>query len=165
MRPKKENAVHVAVVGMEKGALDLKEIALLLDALTDIDTLAERDKYLEELWADLEDVPMDSDTEKLEADFHIFPAGTDREDVWHWFDERHSKGIAYLLYRDGVDCTPETARLCYLKQICNDCDSLDCQFNKNGECRFALVHERKPAINDDGGCLEYCFRAFVDLEV
>ena len=54
MKPKKENAVHIAVVGMEKGALDRKEIALLLDALTNIDTLAERDAHLEELWADFE---------------------------------------------------------------------------------------------------------------
>lgn len=165
MKPKKENAVHIAVVGMEKGALDRKEIALLLDALTNIDTLAERDAHLEELWADFGNAPMDPDTEKLEADFHIFPEGTDREDVWHWFDERHSKGVAYLLYSGAEDYVSETKRLYGLSKLCNDCDSLDCQFNKNGECRFALVHERKPAINDDGGCLEYCFRAFVDLEV
>ena len=158
MKPKKENAVHIAVVGMEKGALDRKEIALLLDALTNIDTLAERDAHLEELWADFGNAPMDPDTEKLEADFHIFPEGTDREDVWHWFDERHSKGVAYLLYSGAEDYVSETKRLYGLSKLCNDCD-------KNRECRFALVHERKPAINDDGGCLEYCFRAFVDLEV
>lgn len=165
MRTKKEGAVHVAVVGMEKGTLDRKEIATLLDALTDIDTLAERDKYLEELWADFGDVPMDPDTEKLEANFHIFPAGTDQEDIWHWFDERHSRGVAYLLYSGAEDYVSETKRLYGLSKFCNDCDSLDCQFNKDGACRFALVHERGPAINDDGGCLEYCFRDFVDLEV
>lgn len=27
-----------------------------------------------------------------------FPAGTHREDIWHWFDERHSKGVTYLMY-------------------------------------------------------------------
>lgn len=25
------------------------------------------------------------------------PAGTDREEIWHWFDEMHPKGVAYLL--------------------------------------------------------------------
>ncbi|MCI9258461.1 hypothetical protein [Acutalibacter sp.] len=27
-----------------------------------------------------------------------FPADTFREDVWHWFDDRHSKGVSYLMY-------------------------------------------------------------------
>lgn len=29
----------------------------------------------------------------------IFPAGTDRKEIWHWFDKHHPKGIAYLLHR------------------------------------------------------------------
>lgn len=35
---------------------------------------------------------------KLEKDWYMFEKGTSRENIWHWFDERHSKGIAYLLY-------------------------------------------------------------------
>lgn len=61
-------------------------------------TLRERDAELELLWKQFEDVPMNPDTERIEEEFIGFPAGTDREDIWHWFDERHSKGVVYLLY-------------------------------------------------------------------
>lgn len=61
-------------------------------------TLEERDRVLERLWSELEDVPMDPDTECLEAPFLHFPIGTQREDIWHWFDQRHSKGVVHLLY-------------------------------------------------------------------
>lgn len=61
-------------------------------------TMRERDIELEKLWKQFGDLPMDPDTEKIEEPFLSFPAGTDREDIWHWFDERHSKGVVYLLY-------------------------------------------------------------------
>lgn len=61
-------------------------------------TLHERDAILERLWKQFADIPMNPDTEKLEEPFMDFPAGTAREDIWHWFDERHSKGVVYLLY-------------------------------------------------------------------
>lgn len=72
-------------------------------------TLSERDAVLELLWKQFAEVPMDPETEKTEAPFlHLpmnaadylvsFDAGTTREDIWHWFDERHSKGVVYLLY-------------------------------------------------------------------
>ena len=61
-------------------------------------TLRERDALLEELWKQFGDVPMDPSTETMEAPFLDFPAGTSRVDIWRWFDERHSKGIAYLIY-------------------------------------------------------------------
>lgn len=119
-------------------------------------TLAYRDAQLEELWVQLGDVPMDPDTEKIEEDFLHFPHGTDREDIWHWFDERHSKGVAYLLYGDGVDRTDRTAMLTYYNTLCFDCESKDCAFNCCGECRYPLVEHRVPAITDEDGCLEYC---------
>ena len=56
------------------------------------------DAELEQLWHEFGDVPMDPETEQIEAPFLDFSVGTDREDIWHWFDELHSKGIAYLLY-------------------------------------------------------------------
>lgn len=61
-------------------------------------TLHERDAVLERLWKQFTDIPMNHDTEKMEEPFMDFPAGTAREDIWHWFDERHSKGVVYLLY-------------------------------------------------------------------
>lgn len=66
--------------------------------MNEMKTLRERDAELEELWNQFEDIPMNPDTEKIEEPFLSFPAGTNREDIWHWFDERHSKGISYLLY-------------------------------------------------------------------
>lgn len=127
----------------------------LMDAICEFDTLAQRDKELETLWEQLEDVPVDPDTDKLENQYIHFPAGTDRETVWHWFDERHSKGVAYLLYKDCVDRTDTTSNLLYLKQLCMECEGHGCTYNHNGECRFALVHERKPEINDIDGCVDY----------
>lgn len=60
-------------------------------------TLNERDAELERLWAEFGDVPMNPETECMEAPFLGFPAGAHREEIWHWFDERHSKGVSYLL--------------------------------------------------------------------
>ena len=45
----------------------------------------------------------------------------------------------------------EVGQLLYLKNLCIECESTSCQFNHGGECRFALVHERKPRINTPTG--------------
>lgn len=44
------------------------------------------------------------------------------------------------------------------RYLCAECESMDCKFNHGGECRFALVHERKPRITDDDGCTDYDYR-------
>lgn len=123
--------------------------------LEEIDTLLERDKELEDLWDQFGDVSIDPNTETTEEGFLDFPSGTDRGTIWHWFDQRHSKGAAHLLYGDGVDRTDQTAKVMYMKRLCFECESKDCQFNHGGECRFALVHERRPTVNDDVGCIDY----------
>lgn len=56
-----------------------------------------RDVVVKELWNNLTDVPIDPETEELDEPYYIWPKGTDKEDIWHWFDEHHSKGVAYLL--------------------------------------------------------------------
>lgn len=56
------------------------------------------DKELESLWLRLTDVPMNPETEEIEEAFLDFSPGTHREEIWHWFDERHSKGVAYLMH-------------------------------------------------------------------
>lgn len=122
-----------------------------------IKSLRQRDIELETLWEEFTDIPIDPETEKLEEPYLHFPAGTDRETVWHWFDNRHSKGVGYLLYGDGIDRTDTLAHLAFMKQLCFDCESASCQFNHRGECRFALVHDRKPRINDIDGCIDYDF--------
>lgn len=65
-------------------------------------TQAQYDYALKQLWAELTDIPMNPDTERMEAQFLHFPAGTEREDIWHWFDERYSKGIVkYSVLNDA----------------------------------------------------------------
>lgn len=153
-----EKAVEVADRLYEENCIDYADYLSIRDGLDEIDTLRDRDEELEELWGKFADIPMNPETECIEEPFLTFPAGTHREEIWHWFDERHSKGVAYLLYRDGFDRTPETAKLLYLKQHCIECESHSCQFNHGGECRFALVHERKPRINDVDGCIDYDYQ-------
>lgn len=61
-----------------------------------------RDAALEDAWDDFADVPMDPETECIEEPFLFFKAGTRREEIWHWFDEHHSKGAYWLLYERGM---------------------------------------------------------------
>ena len=47
---------------------------------------AYRDKDWRALWSQLGDIPIDED-EQIEEPFLHFPIGTEREDIWHWFEE------------------------------------------------------------------------------
>lgn len=58
------------------------------------------DNEIKELWYQLEDIPMDPETECMEAPFLHFPAGTSREDIWKWFDKNYSNGVHSLLYHE-----------------------------------------------------------------
>ena len=135
------------------------------ESLMGMETLSARDEKLERLWKQLGDIPRDPDTECIEEPFIswednavLWEAGTPVEQIWKWFDERHSKGVAYLMYGDGEDRTYETANLLYLNALCQECESASCQFNHSGECRFSLVHERKPRITEDDGCIDFEYR-------
>lgn len=75
------------------------------DAFMDDENLT--DAEVEELWRSLDDVPMDPETERMENPFLIFPSGTQRGEIWQWFDRHHSKGVAYLLY--GAEPQPAPA--------------------------------------------------------
>lgn len=57
----------------------------------------EYDSLLEDLWKTLTDVPMNPETEDMEEDWFIFPKGTNREEIWEWFDEQHSKGVGWMM--------------------------------------------------------------------
>lgn len=59
------------------------------------------DSLLEDLWKTLTDVPMNPETEDMDEDWFIFPKGTNRESIWYWFDEWHSKGIGWIM--ENVD--------------------------------------------------------------
>lgn len=54
------------------------------------------DKVLEFLWQRLGDVPVDHDG-CVEEDFMGYIAGTDREEIWSWFDENYSEGVKALM--------------------------------------------------------------------
>lgn len=56
------------------------------------------DEVLEFLWERLGDVPVDDDG-CLTVCFMGYEKGTDREEIWHWFDEYHSEGVAALMNR------------------------------------------------------------------
>ena len=63
------------------------------------------DDLLERMWEALGDVATDEDGIYLDEDFiycgiPVFPKGTGKEDVWHWFDKLHSTGVYVLM---GLD--------------------------------------------------------------
>ena len=63
------------------------------------------DDLIQDLWKCFSNVPFD-DGEKdlvLGQDWFIFEKGTEREDIWQWFDSHYSKGVVSLLYPDA--CT------------------------------------------------------------
>lgn len=60
------------------------------------------DKEMESLWEELEDIPFIEDEDGrliLDSDepWHNFVPGTTKEEIWHYFDRNHSKGINYLV--------------------------------------------------------------------
>lgn len=67
----------------------------LMDIDKDYDCL--NDAQIESIWDVFGDVSLDED-ECLENEWFGFPKGTDKIDIWRWFDEHHSKGVYYLLY-------------------------------------------------------------------
>lgn len=53
---------------------------------------------LKDLWAEFGDLPMNPETECMEAPFLHFPAGTHREEIWHWFDRIYPGGVYRLMF-------------------------------------------------------------------
>lgn len=123
-----------------------------------METLKERDRKLESLWDKFADVPMDPDTEKMCEPFMHFPAGTDREDIWKWFDERYSKGVVHLLYREGIDHYPELQKLFHRRACCFDCESETCAFNPDGVCMYPVLYGVVPEFEDDVGCHGFVYK-------
>ena len=148
----KEQAIEVIGRLYSENRIEYPDYCTIYDGLDEIDTLRERDEELEELWTLFSDVPMDPETECIEEGFLGFDKGTHREEIWHWFDERYSKGVACLMYNGAEIYMPEMRRLYSLKNMCEKCGDCACAYNHEGECRFAMVHERKPDIDENDGC-------------
>lgn len=80
-------------------------------------------RMIEDLWKNFDDVLLDEDEDSrliTMYDYQFFigdkeilslPAGTDREDIWHWFDQNHPKGVAYLLYGEEKEQKTHEDRL------------------------------------------------------
>jgi len=57
---------------------------------------------IRKLWAEFGDVPMNPETECIEMPWLLFPAGTHREEIWHWFEEAFGVSVAEDLM--GCEC-------------------------------------------------------------
>ncbi|OME55607.1 hypothetical protein BSK59_13130 [Paenibacillus odorifer] len=60
----------------------------MINTLTDVG--------LELLWSEFANTPI-NDRDEIEEEFHLWEAETNRFEIWKWFDEQHSKGVAFLL--------------------------------------------------------------------
>jgi hypothetical protein len=53
------------------------------------------DYELEDMWGAFGDIPID-DNDLIQQEFLGFPVGTNRMEVWKWFDEHYTDGVAKL---------------------------------------------------------------------
>lgn len=51
---------------------------------------------LETLWELFGEIPVD-DEDKTEEEFLEFEEGTDKIEIWHWFDEKYPDGVVALM--------------------------------------------------------------------
>ena len=56
---------------------------------------------IELLWQQLGDISIDSN-ECIEQDFHIWKKGTDRIEIWYWFDEMYKEGVYKLMFSEKM---------------------------------------------------------------
>lgn len=80
-----------------KGDLEVLNYLIHPETLEDF---LPKDKRIEKLWEELEDVPFDENKDLeliLSEDWNNFKKGTTKTEIWEWFDKEHSKGINYLV--------------------------------------------------------------------
>lgn len=156
----KKEAIELVNSLYERNRINVNDHYTILEALEEIELLRDRDDQIEDLWCMFEDVPMNPETERIEENFYRWNSGTHREEIWTWFDQRYSKGVYALLYGDGQDRTPDFAKMVYLNSLCGECEAdNNCMWCVNGECRYPLVFEKKPAIEEKNGrqnCRSFC---------
>lgn len=62
--------------------------------------MVNKDREIEKLWEELEDIPVYEDENYelcLDVNWHGWSKGTSVDEIWHWFDEHHSKGVGWLM--------------------------------------------------------------------
>ena len=62
------------------------------------DVILRKYKTAEELWDEFGDIPMNPETECIETEWHGFPAGTHREEIWHWFERYYDISVHDLMF-------------------------------------------------------------------
>lgn len=58
------------------------------------------DEEIEQKWRELEDVLVYEDAagrQRLSEDWWMWETHTEIEDIWHWFDMAHTKGVGWLM--------------------------------------------------------------------
>lgn len=92
----------------------LQDKGLVIPGDRPTDLIRKLDNLVEKIWNGLEDIPFyEEDSEQyIEENYLDFEKGTSKEDIWHWFDERHSKGIYYLLYEYEANDQITESRKC-----------------------------------------------------
>ena len=53
----------------------------------------EYENTIDKLWEELGDVLVDETGVYIDQDFYIWKKGTEKEEIWHWFDVRTTGGI------------------------------------------------------------------------
>lgn len=56
-------------------------------------TEEEYDNTLDIIWEQLGDISVNENGTIIEQDFYIWKKGTEKEKIWHWFDDRLKEGI------------------------------------------------------------------------
>lgn len=72
---------------------DWKEI-IIQNVDAEIETIFKtQEELMIAMWKTLTDVNIDED-ERIEQNWFVFPIGTHREDIWHWFEETFDISVA-----------------------------------------------------------------------
>lgn len=56
---------------------------------------------IEILWQQLGDIPIDDD-ECIDEDFDMWKKGTNRIEIWYWFDEMYKQGVYKLMFPEKM---------------------------------------------------------------
>jgi hypothetical protein len=90
----REGVQNVSAMSWDEASFQLKHE--VIEELKEQQKQA-NDKYLEFLWNNFGDNVHINEDDEITSDFRDWEEGTHREEIWHWFDEQHSRGVAYLM--------------------------------------------------------------------
>ena len=110
---------------------------------------------LKKLWKEFSEVPINDD-DTIERAFHGFEAGTDRFEIWHWFDDKCPNGLK----RDLIDAEEHVE-----DQLWVVCEAYEQQTDNHG----IYIHNSLDAWAEVYACYEsalkslrHCIRARVE---